>query len=637
MRIGSKLAVLGIFLFAAAAAVLVANTSATVIETRSRTEVLRVVNLQGYEWAAVATDGLRVTMSGTAPDEAVRFKALRAAASVISPDRIIDSIHVPDPDAIVPPRFSVEILRNDAGISLIGLVPSAIPEGQIAKTVEKLTGDAKVTDMLEHADYPTPEGWEAAVKFGLRALSALPRSKISVAADEVKITAISDSREEKRKLESELARAKPDGVAVAMNISAPRPVITPFTLRFLIDGDGIRFDACSADTEAARARILSAARAVGLVGQANCTIGLGVPTPNWATGVEVGIQKLAEIGGGSITYSDADVALVALDTTDQAQFDRIVGELETELPDVFSLKAVLPEPVKIDGTGENPEVAEFVATLSPEGQVQLRGRLRDDRSKLAATSYAQAHFGADAVYSATRVDAALASGWAIRVLAGLEAMSYLNRGSLVVQPDFVELKGQTGNPDARDTVSRILSDKLGAGAHFALDIAYIEQLDPIAALPSPEECVAGVNTILGSEKIAFAPGSADIAAGGFSILDELAEALIDCAEVPMEIAGHTDSQGREVMNQNLSQARADAVLNGLMARDVLVTNLTAHGYGESRPIADNDTEDGREANRRIEFTLITPAAPEQDAESTTDAAEAEETAAQESTGETASE
>jgi OOP family OmpA-OmpF porin len=87
------------------------------------------------------------------------------------------------------------------------------------------------------------------------------------------------------------------------------------------------------------------------------------------------------------------------------------------------------------------------------------------------------------------------------------------------------------------------------------------------------------------------------------ILDRIAEILPDCLHVPMEIGGHTDSQGREEMNLGLSQSRADAVLNGLLARGVLVSNLTARGYGETRPIADNDTEEGRERNRRIEFRL----------------------------------
>ncbi len=76
----------------------------------------------------------------------------------------------------------------------------------------------------------------------------------------------------------------------------------------------------------------------------------------------------------------------------------------------------------------------------------------------------------------------------------------------------------------------------------------------------------------------------------------------------MEIAGHTDSQGGEQSNLALSQARAEAVLLGLQGRRVLVGALTAKGYGETRPIADNATEAGREANRRIEFTLLSDAA-----------------------------
>ena len=62
------------------------------------------------------------------------------------------------------------------------------------------------------------------------------------------------------------------------------------------------------------------------------------------------------------------------------------------------------------------------------------------------------------------------------------------------------------------------------------------------------------------------------------------------------------------MNLRLSQGRADAVLNGLLARRVLTSNLTAQGYGETRPIASNDTEEGRETNRRIEFLLASDVA-----------------------------
>ena len=82
----------------------------------------------------------------------------------------------------------------------------------------------------------------------------------------------------------------------------------------------------------------------------------------------------------------------------------------------------------------------------------------------------------------------------------------------------------------------------------------------------------------------------------------------------MEVGGHTDSQGRTVMNQTLSQQRAEAVVTALLGKRVLTANLNAVGYGESVPIADNDTEEGREANRRIEFKLIVPEGQAQNSE-----------------------
>ena len=101
----------------------------------------------------------------------------------------------------------------------------------------------------------------------------------------------------------------------------------------------------------------------------------------------------------------------------------------------------------------------------------------------------------------------------------------------------------------------------------------------------------------------------------------------------MEVGGHTDSQGREIMNLALSQSRAEAVVNALLARRVLTSNLTAKGYGETQPIADNSTEDGRNANRRIEFKLIKPEETADSAETTdTSNSEAETSEQPESEG-----
>lgn len=603
MKISRQFLLPVVFVTFAGIAVVVAAVVVGAIERRTAQEVRSALVLDGQDWVVVETDGLLVRLTGTAENEATRFRALLAAGTVIDAARVIDSMEVRPAAQMRAPQFSVEILRNDDGISLIGLIPATEDREAVVTRLSEFAGTGGVSDMLETADYPASEGWSAALDFGLGSLSLLPRSKISITPERVTITAITASAAEKARLESELSRQVPEGLGLTLELSAPRPVITPYTLRFLIDGAGARFDACSADTASARTRILAAAVAAGAAGKLDCTIGMGVPSPRWAQAVETSIAALAELGAGSLTFSDADISLIASETVAQAQFDRVIGELERALPDAFSLTAVLTP--MADTTVRGPP--EFLATLDPEGQLSMRGRLTDERVRAVVDSFAAARFGgADRVYNATRLDPELPDGWPVRVLAALEALDELASGAVLVQPDLLRITGQTGQPGANAEIARLLAQKLGEGRKFEIEVTYVETLDPVAAPPTPEECVARVNAVLSERKITFAPGSSEIEGEAIGTLDLLAEALEGCEEVKMEIAAHSDSQGREEMNLALSQARADAVLNGLLARRVLTSNLGAVGYGETRPIADNGTEEGREANRRIEFTLLLP-------------------------------
>ncbi len=578
--------------------------AALIIERRSEKAVAATLAANAIDWVAVEADGLRVHLSGTAVNEAARFRAVNLVGSVVDSSRVRDGLEVAPTSAIEAPRFSVEMLRNDDGIQLIGLMPETtatggIDEEALASAAAALTPGIEVANMLEAAAYPAPASWDAALGFGVSALKVLKRAKISVAADLIAVTAISDSEAEKRRLETDLRALKPAGVVLTLDISAPRPVITPFTLRFLLDDQGARFDACSADTDRARARILAAASAAGLTGGGQCTIGLGVPTPSWADAVGAGIKAVQELGAGSITFSDADVSLVAASSTAQDVFDRVVGELQTALPPVFSLNATLEK--KADTANQGP--AEFTAVLSTEGRVELRGRLTDERLRSAADAFARAQFGADAVYTATRLDGELPDGWPVRVLAGLAALSELTSGSVRVRADTVEVTGVTGSQAARARIAQILSAKLGQGKTFKVSVTYDEDLDPLAALPTPQECAIQVNSAVARQKITFTPGSAEIASTALPVIEALADILEDCPGIGMEIGGYTDAQGSEGGNQALSQARAEAVLVALQGRRIDVSGMTAKGYGEADPIADNSTDMGREANRRIEFVL----------------------------------
>ncbi|MCT4558152.1 MAG: OmpA family protein [Pelagimonas sp.] len=602
MRLSSIVITTSAFVTAGAISLVAAKFAVGAIERASKTDVLAELDKEALTWAETDTNGLQVFLIGTAPDEAARFRALSVAGRVVDASRVIDQMLVEEAEELAPPHFSIEILRNDAGVSVIGLVPASTDRMALIARFQNAVGDTQVADLLESSDFPAPEGWDAALEFAAKALKDLPRSKISADAERVAVTAMSEGIQHKSHLEATLSRRKPEGVALELNISAPRPVISPFSLRFLIDDSGTRFDACSADTEAASDKILKAARRAGLAGKASCTLGLGTPSRNWAEAVEMAIDKLSELGGGSVTFNNADIALFALEGTDEALFDRVVGELETRLPDVFALQAVLPKPV--DQSEQGPP--EFTASLDEDGNVELRGRLSSDIARQTADSYARARFTSKSVTTAARVVDGLPMDWATRTLAGLEALSFIAQGSVTVTPDKISVSGVTGNPDATAQITALLASKLGEAEIIDIRVTYEERLDPILALPSPEECETLIVEIIGDRKITFEPSSATLDASAEDIMDELADLLKKCGDIPLEIGGHTDSQGREEMNEALSRDRAQSVLDALRQRRVPTRSYVVQGYGEVQPIATNDTEEGREENRRIAFKLLKP-------------------------------
>ncbi len=141
---------------------------------------------------------------------------------------------------------------------------------------------------------------------------------------------------------------------------------------------------------------------------------------------------------------------------------------------------------------------------------------------------------------------------------------------------------------------------------------------PPAPVPQPREQVSGEQTA-STERIAklsceqfsgtvpgvnFPSGSAALSQAGQQALQPFAEALKQAPTVEVEIQAHTDSQGSEESNDDLSRRRAETVRRYMVYRGVNPEQLRATGYGEARPVADNDTAEGRARNRRVEFRVL---------------------------------
>jgi OOP family OmpA-OmpF porin len=130
---------------------------------------------------------------------------------------------------------------------------------------------------------------------------------------------------------------------------------------------------------------------------------------------------------------------------------------------------------------------------------------------------------------------------------------------------------------------------------------------PACKTPEPgqpvtlEGCAAGDVIVLRGVNFEF--DKSRLTANARGILDGVGDSLIKAPDIKVELGGHTDGKGTDEYNQRLSERRAESVRQYLVGKGVEPTRMTAVGYGESRPVADNETEEGRELNRRVELKV----------------------------------
>jgi outer membrane protein OmpA-like peptidoglycan-associated protein len=104
--------------------------------------------------------------------------------------------------------------------------------------------------------------------------------------------------------------------------------------------------------------------------------------------------------------------------------------------------------------------------------------------------------------------------------------------------------------------------------------------------------------------VTFATDSSDLSPAFFSVLNSVGKVLAEYEQTVVEVAGHTDSTGSDSYNQSLSERRATAVSSYLRGQGVIDQRLITLGMGEARPVADNSSAAGRQANRRVEITMV---------------------------------
>ncbi|MEX0970496.1 MAG: OmpA family protein [Paracoccaceae bacterium] len=580
----------------------------TRLETRNVTRLASALRASEISWPSLRADGQLLIVSGPAPDDAAAALVLQMAADVLPAALVSDATQRSEgqtatgrAERIQPPRL--EILRSDAGISLMGRAPSGPALSALRAALTALPNGGGVANLVDVTDDPVTPDWNAAVEFALRALSQTPEATLTIMPGHVTIETVASTSGWQEGLAELLEHMRPPDVALELNILAPRPVISPFRFAFDLTGESPVFE-CAARNEDEAAGIIAAAEAAGLpAGLGECAIGIGAPSELWGMVVGRSLATLSALGSGKLEIIDTDIIF-----TDVSAPLAVLGSTEislrAELPAIYSVRPLgqvaQAAPAPVATPGQNGWGPRFLAIRDADGYVVLRGMVRDTLTSKVISSYAESRFGYEHVQNDFVETSDLPDGWQARIFTALDALTLLDTGQATITANAFVLRGTGALPDLEAELHTMLEISLGAG-NFNLQVVQTEPLVVDEPLMDARLCAARVATILAENQISFAPSSAVIEDSSAGVITDLGLLLHECRHVDFQIGGHTDSQGREEMNAALSQSRANAVVDALLSQNLLMGQLSAFGYGESQPIASNDTEEGRAANRRIEI------------------------------------
>lgn len=231
--------------------------------------------------------------------------------------------------------------------------------------------------------------------------------------------------------------------------------------------------------------------------------------------------------------------------------------------------------------------------VSP-GKVVVAGVVPDEATRQAILARVRELYGADRVVDQVGVGNLVAPPhWSQNVQKLLSPdIKRVSRGQLKIKGNEIDLIGEVENEALRQQVASQMS----------------AQLNPTYTVRNGLRVVAAgqevVDAALANRIIEFEPGNSTLTASGRSVLDRLLPVLQQLKGRRFEVIGYTDSQGSRGHNVALSAARADAVKAYLGAKGIAPELVQTSGVGPDRPVASNDTPEGRARNRRIELRVL---------------------------------
>ena len=250
----------------------------------------------------------------------------------------------------------------------------------------------------------------------------------------------------------------------------------------------------------------------------------------------------------------------------------------------------------------------FSARKSSDGDIVLSGYAPSEAAKADIMQDAVSVFGNDNV-SIDRIDVAAGAPdgqWSDVIKAYFRRLAQLEEGRLILEDREGALQGKITDATVQSSIYDTIRASGFEGYNFVGNISVPGAPAQVLGQSSSQAICQGLlDDLKRGRKIGFQSGEAVIRGDeNYDLLGDLASAANQCPDFRIAINGYTSSDGDAEMNQTLSEDRANAVLFYLNEQGGIdLTRLSARGFGSENPVASNDTPEGREQNRRIEFIV----------------------------------
>lgn len=503
--------------------------------------------------------------------------------------------------------YSWALTRKDKALGMFGYLPEAALETMPAK-VAGIIKEADLTLQIEAARGEPKGLWEV-IDISARLLAKLPDAKADLLGRKLTISGyLEDGNRDHMALfdtiSAQVAGIAIDGIEFDFQIERPLPpVVSPFTWGLSREGNTLAMSGFL--TEPLLQQVPE--KAAGLLKDgdfaSSVLVARGAPDGLLAA-TDFSASILKQLPAGKAMLSDKILTISGAleDGNDDhvALYQKLKKQIaRAKLGDV-SLDWQIVEPKK-----PMPKVNGFTIRRTEAG-VDLTGAVPSEKVRKSLLELARRKFGIAGVTSDLEV-------WTRGGIAGLrnrdytrltqtalQAVSRLGSGEATLGEAGLSLKGGAYYDGALEQVQQLLAKNMPRGMELQSELAVAEPGEAVDA----DRCQVLLKTALEQNTILFDSGRASISSDSFGLLDGLIYTARRCPDSRLQIEGHTDDVGDDATNQLLSERRAASVLGYLVGAGLAEERLEAIGYGETRPVADNATREGKAKNRRIEFLIL---------------------------------